>query len=181
MEKMHANLRECMNYLIQLFYKTDKRYSCTRTKLGKMLSILAFKYACKGMKLFDETIYKYPNCGTSIYETSCLFSNIYARALLGENADGKKMISNVELNHMAYIPERYRDISRCYSMLKADIESLFLNFGAYSHSDLSDELNPIVEYEGICRPDGSIDLKAIAHLDKNQFPNNKVIEYIFKK
>jgi hypothetical protein len=59
MEKMHANLRECMNYLIQLFYKTDKRYSCTRSKISKLLSILAFKYAVYSIQLFDEKIFRY--------------------------------------------------------------------------------------------------------------------------
>ena len=62
-----------------------------------------------------------------------------------------------------------------------DIEELFYNFGAYSSYDLTMLLKPIVECEGVCRADSSIDLGAIANLDKNQFPNNKVVEFIFKK
>jgi len=181
MKSAHANLRGCANYLIQLFYKTDKRYSCTRSKIGKLLSILAFKYACKGIKLFEETIDRWPNCGTFIKETRFLVPvDVYVRDIDAVNPDGKKMIAGVELNHNACIPEFHQNISGLLPNLKRDIEDVFFYFGAYSQVDLSDELNPIVEYGRVCRPDGSVDLNEIAHLDKNLFPNN-VVEYIFKR
>ena len=181
MKEAHAILHHNTNYLIQLFYKTDQKYSCTKTKIGKLLSILAFKYAVKEIELFDEKIYRYPKCGTLIKELGVRIPlDVYRRDFDEKDNDGKKMISVDELKHGTFIPKSYRDISMCYSWEREAIEDLFLNFGAYSTSDLADELNPIVEYKGICEPDGSINLEAIAHLDKNQFPNNKVVEYIFK-
>lgn len=67
MQNSNLRLKEITYYLIQQFYKTGEKYSCTQTKLGKLLSILAFKYARNGQKLFDTPIYKYPpRCGTLI-------------------------------------------------------------------------------------------------------------------
>ena len=67
MIELNANLKDVTSCLIRMFYQTDKKYSCTQTKLGKMLSILAFRYAINGEKLFNESIYRYPpNCGTLI-------------------------------------------------------------------------------------------------------------------
>lgn len=170
---------ECANYLIQFFYKTDKRYSCTRTKIGKLLSIVAFKYAIKyDENIFPWDIYRYPECGTLIASVQHYVDRDVYFAYPYVNS--KKSISRNELNENADIPNRYKEVSNISPRLKKDIEDVFFTFGAYSQVDLSEELNPIVEYKGICRPDGSIDLEAIASLDKNQFPDNKVVEYILK-
>lgn len=170
---------ECANYLIQFFYKTNKRYSCTRTKIGKLLSILAFKYAVKyDENIFSWEIYRYPGCGTLIAGLQCYVDRDVYFAYPYDNS--KKRISRNELNENADIPDRYKDVSNLDPKLKEEIENVFFTFGAYSQSDLSDELNPIVEFNGICRHDGSIDLDAVANLDKNQFRGNKVVEYMFK-
>ena len=45
METRFYCFTDIVDYLISLFYKTNKKYSCSRTKIGKLLSILEFKYA----------------------------------------------------------------------------------------------------------------------------------------
>ena len=74
MTELHADLKEIANYFIELFKATGSKYSCSRTKLSKLISIVAFVYAKKDEKLFDEKIYKYKTdsvdefCGTGIQE-----------------------------------------------------------------------------------------------------------------
>lgn len=174
---MYEHLARCNNYFIQLFYKTGKRYSCTRTKLGKLLSILAFKYAANDKLLFFEEIYCYPNCGTAIKELMCEVERDVYRNYHYE--DGKKRISKHELKANVDIPKMYPDTSLLKSELKKDIEDVFFSFGAYSQKDLSDVLNPIVEYEGICNSEGIIELEKIILLH-DKLPDNEVIKYIFK-
>jgi len=171
---------ECANYLIQFFYKTNKRYSCTRTKIGKLLSILAFKYAVKYDEniIFPWEIYRYPGCGTLIAGLQYYVDRDAYFAYPYDNS--KKRISRNELNENVDIPDRYKDVSNLDPKLKEEIENVFFTFGAYSQVDLGEELNPIVEHEGICHAD-IVDLEAVACLDKNQFPDNKVVEFIFKK
>lgn len=174
----YESLARCKNYFIQLFYKTGKRYSCTRTKLGKLLSILAFKYAANDKLLFFEEIYRYPNCGTAIKELMCGIERDVYREYAYE--DGKKRIHKHELKANVDIPKMYPDISLLKPEIKKDIEDVFFNFGAYSQSDLSDVLNPIVEYEGICNSEGIIELEKIILLH-DKLPGNKVLDYIFNR
>ena len=176
----YVKLMGCANYLIQFFYKTDKKYSCTRSKIGKLLSILAFKYAVKGIELFDEPIYRWSKCGTLIKGTNRVFSDVYVSYDMRPKQDAKKVIHPYEVNEEINVPNQYEKIYEIPCEVMKDIEDVFYNFGAYSQDDLSELLNPIVEYEGVCHGD-IVDLEAIARLDKNQFPDNKVVEFIFKK
>lgn len=172
------HFKSCMNYLISFFYKTDKRYSCTRTKLGKILSILAFKYAVKGVNIFDEPIRKYENCGTLINSTKFWPRDIYPHYPEQIN-DDKRKISIFSIKSTADIPNTYSEIGEMSSELMIDIKNVFCEFGAFSQKDLSDLLNPIVEYPGVCNEDGTINLDEIKKLDKYNFLGNKVVQYIF--
>lgn len=179
MKKTNVGIEECANYLIQLFYKTEKRYSCTRTKIGKLLSILAFKYAVQDeISIFPWEIYRYPKCGTSIaWLNTCIDRDVY---LNYPYVDSKKRISKKELNENVDIPNGYKEISNLLSRIKNDIEDVFFAFGAYSQVDLSEELNPIVEYEGICLPNGMINLDNLIVL-QDKFMGNKVLDYVFNR
>ena len=173
------NIGECANYLIQLFYKTEQRYSCTRTKIGKLLSILAFKYAVQDKEyIFPYEIYRYPECGTLIVWVQANVDRDIYFTYPYDNS--KKRISRNELNENVDIPDCYKKISSLFPKVKDDIEDVFFAFGAYSQVDLSEELNPIVEYEGICLPDGSINLDNIVFLH-DKLPGNKVLNYIFNR
>ncbi len=177
METRYENLEHCANYLVQLFYKTDKRYSCSRTKIGKLLSILAFKYATKDIKLFFEPIYRYDGCGTAIAHINYYLPRDVYRMLEYDNS--KRRIRKSELKEDVDIPAWYQDISSLFPTIKEDIEDVFFTFGAYSQVHLSEELNPIVEYERMCDDDGRINLAHILAV-YGKLPGNKVVEYIFK-
>lgn len=175
----YADFISCTNYLIQFFFKTEKKYSCTRMKIGKLLSILAFRYECKGIQLFDEVIY-WDICNTVINQLT-LFYPIDTYYQKNPMDDANKIIDPDELKEGIDIPDFYKVKLTIPDEVMKDIEELFYNFGAYDSYDLTRLLKPIVQHEGICRPNGSIDLEAIANLDKNHFPDNKVVEFIFKK
>lgn len=163
---IHANLRESANYLIQLFYQTKKRYSCTRTKVGKLLSIVAFVYAKKGEKLFDETIFKYDNCGTSINELKVYVDrDVYIQY---QYADDCQYI-NCEFLRDEDVIEKHKDIGSIDDTLKDVIENVFRNFGAFSAYDLGQCINPIVNLPQIVNEKGEIQLHNISIINFELF------------
>lgn len=173
-------LRDCANYLILLFYKTNKRYSCTRTKIGKLLSILAFKYARINHRVFWDKIYKYPGCGTYIENLEGICQRDVYFQLYYE--DDNKEIPLEEIDKNIIAPMEDKDFTCISSWVRMDIEDVFHKFGAYSQERLGECLNPIVEYEGICESDGSINLNKIAELksgDINKMSSNEAMDYIF--
>lgn len=174
----YANFMSCTNYLIQFFLKTEGKYSCTRMKLGKLLTILACKYARKGIELFSDPIY-WDKVGVSIYELKLFYGiDIYpAKKTVWDN---NKVIDYHTLKKDVQIPEYYKLICKIPDDVAKEIEDLFYNFGAYSSADLTMLLKPIMEYEGVCGNDGMIEFEVVESLDKKQFFNNKVAEYIFK-
>ena len=180
LKESNVYLEDCMNYLILLFYKTETKYSCSRTKLAKLLSILAFKYARKNRRIFLGSIYRYPECGTAIKELSLYCPrDVY---LASGYEDDKKVIPLDEMHWDIITPIEDKDFASLSSDIKKAIEDVFYNFGAYSQVQLGECLNPIVEYEGVCKPDGSINLNQIAKLgihDLNDMGSNEVIDYIF--
>ena len=182
MNKLNTNFKTITNYLIQLFYKTDKKYSCTQTKIGKMLSILAFKYAQKDKLLFNENIYKYsPDCGTFIKDLVFIPNDIYFRDIEFDNPDNSKYISDI-FNEKAEIPECYLNIEILPVEIESEIEMLFRKYGAYSSRKLAELLNPIVD-KIVDDNSDLILLEKLAIIEKKEFnvdDTNNLIEYIFE-
>lgn len=183
MENLNVNLKQVVNYLIQLFYKTDKKYSCTQTKIGKMLSILAFKYAQKNQLLFNENIYKYPpDCGTLIRDLVFIPNDIYFRDIEFENPDNSEFIDDI-FNDNVEIPARYFNTIALPVEIEAEIEKLFRKYGAYSSRKLAELLNPIVDK--IVEENGDlIRLEKLSKIEKGEFnldDSNSLIEYIFEQ
>ena len=164
--EIHVNLRESANYLIQLFYQTKKRYSCTRTKVGKLLSIVAFVYAKSGKKLFDEAIFKYDNCGTSINELKVYIDrDVYIQYQYEDDCQ----YINSEFLHHEDIIEKHKDIDSVDDTLKKVIEDVFRNFGAFSAYDLGQCINPIVNLPQMVNEKGEIQLHIIPTIDFELF------------
>lgn len=171
-------LHDCADYLIQLFYKTNKKYTCNRPKIGKLLSILALKYARVNRKVFLDGIYKYPGCGTYIPElTAYCGRDVYQNL---EYKDNNKVIPLDEFDNLI---SAIIDYNTCIPIdVIKGILAVFYNFGAYSQKRLGDCLNPIVEYKDVCEDDGSINFNKIAELKINdlyKIGSNEVIDYIF--
>ena len=174
MKNLNMNLKEITYYLIQLFYKTGKKYSCTQTKLGKLLSILAFKYARNEQLLFNESISKYPpHCGTLIEDLVFIPKDIYIRDLDVEDPDKLKII-NEPFDDKAEIPNNYMDINNLSDQVKKDIEDLFRLFGSYPASKLGEYLNPIVELT--VSDDNKIILNMIKTISIEDFSENELNE-----
>ncbi|MBQ7136697.1 MAG: hypothetical protein IJO43_01815 [Bacilli bacterium] len=178
----NVNARDLAYYMIRMFYETDRKYSCTRTKIGKLLSILSFKYATKGIILFDDPIYRYDDCGTHIKDVSVwLYRDEY---LMDEYQDDKKYITD-EFKRPKNLPngqlKRYNALNNTLGNLteevKREAEEVFRRFGAYSQVDLSKILNPIIENTGT-QSYGKIDLSRIPSAIAETEPNNDVVKYI---
>ena len=172
---------DIVDYLISLFYKTNKKYSCSRTKIGKLLSILEFKYArMKKHRVFLRDIYRYPNCGTAIHALTVECDrDVYRMINYGDN---NKKIAFSEIDFNVIPPMESKDFSCIPLEIREEIERVFCNFGAYTHKRLGDCLNPLVEYDSVCGPEGIVNLNRIAELttyDIKNIGSNEVIDYIF--
>lgn len=181
MENLNTSLKDITYSLICFFYKTNKKYSCTQTKLGKMISILAFKYAKNNQRLFNEPVYKYPpHCGTLIEDLVFIPKDIYTRDLDIEDPDKTDIISE-DFNETVEIPSTYADADSLSFELKQEIENLFIFFGAYPASKLGEYLNPIVD-KLVKRDSNEIILENILNIsivDFNENEINEIIKYIF--
>lgn len=184
MQELNVNLKESTNFLVQLFYKTGRKYSCSRTKIGKMLTILAFRYARKGEILFAESIYKYDDCGTAINELKVIVDrDVYVRS----RYEDKEQQIDIPMNvNQFYIPNKHLNVETLSLGVQKEIEKVFCYFGAYSARKLGQDLNAIITKGQITKTNGEIDLSQIHILSKEFFfsyedtnLNNSIIRYLF--
>lgn len=180
--ELYADFHQAINYLIQLFYKTGQKYTCSRTKIGKLLSIVAFVYARRGYKLFDEKIYKYDGCGTAIREVMVYCDrDVYMQYRYFNNRQyiDDDFISDEQ------IPERYQKINNLNNELKEIIEDVFRHFGSFFTYDLGDFLNPIVELPQMVNENNEVNLNMIQSITLADFANNEqdnaLINYLLKE
>lgn len=174
LENLNTSLEDLCCLLVPLFYKTGCKYSCSRTKIGNLLSILAFKYVIDGKKLFNETIYKYDNCGTAITEIIDMLETDEYSVYLYQ--DDKEYISD-ELLISAILPERWQRIPQLSFEIMRDTLEVFRVFGAYSKSDLSEILNPISE-KATNVSYGKIELSKIPSIIDEIDQNNVLVKYL---
>lgn len=151
MKELHVNLAYATRYLVQLFYQTGQKYSCTRTKIGKLLSIVAFAYARKGEQVFDEKIYKYDGCGTAIKELLSIIEDRDVYLRFNYQDDQKFITDNLSVVISEYIT----------TDVQQTIEFVFRKFGSYSAKQLGECINVLVEQEHLLCDDDSINLSKI--------------------
>ncbi len=183
MKKKNINLKYLTNYLIQMFYKTGQKYTCTQTKIGKLISIISFAYARNGEILFEEAIYKYNECGTAINELKLLVPDrdIYIQS---SYIDGQHIIDEPFKDEL-FDPlddslKKYAEIGEISVDLKIVIEDVFRKFGAFSPRDIGQLINVVVECDGVTNLDGSINLDKISKIDKSYFKQtNILVDYLF--
>lgn len=181
--EIHADLNEAANYLIQLFYQTGRKYSCSRTKIGKLLSIVAFLYAKNGQKLFDETIFKYDNCGTSIHELKFFIDrDVYIQYQYDDDCQyiECKLDKNVD------ILDKHKETNSLSEELKAEIENVFRHFGSFCAYHLGQCINPIVDLPQIVNDNNEIQLHILSNISKESFANgslnaenNYLVKFLF--
>lgn len=182
MEELNVSLERVADYFIALFRASGERYSCSRTKLGKLISIVAFKFAHNNFKLLSEKIYKYDNCGTYIKELSSIVDRDVYVSLSYEDQRGVIIpVDAISLNIASPI---------CDNIIKnneiiATIRTVFSKFGAYKATDLGIEISDLITaLPSFVSEDGSVDLNIIkqnANISdfEREFPDNQVVSYIF--
>lgn len=188
MENMGLNLTKLTNYFVQLFYKTNQRYSCTRTKIGKLLSIFAFEYACEGKRAFKETIHKYDDCGTAIYEIMERFTDrdIYTKCAYEDKISTIPDDYFYSADDSIIIPNEYMDVYDLDKDVLSRIEKVFKAFGSYSPTELGECINPIVNCDGVVNNYGEVKLERLEKLTYEDFKkyenmsNLTLIQYLFK-
>jgi hypothetical protein len=181
MKEAYINLEDAINYLVEQFYLTDRKFSCTRTKIGKILSIIAFRYALREQKLFKETIHEYNGCGTIIYEVMDRFDDgdIYTRIQYNDDCH---IIKNEEFNKNAEIPNEYRNYNTLSEENKKIIRTAFCRFGAYSQSELGRYITSILSIKDVVNNNGEVNLDQISKLtDKDFSEKNTVIKFLFEE
>ncbi len=182
MKSLKVNLNESANYFIQLFYATGMKYSCTRTKIGKLLSILSFKYARREEKLFEEAIYKYDDCGTAIRElTAHVDRDVYIRCLYED--DGREYIEDIDDTINPDMATKYCCTNSLTEDVRRSIVEVFRKFASFSPRQLGEFINPIVNHDGVTRTDGVVDLSIFYTLEKKDFETDlhskMLIDYLF--
>lgn len=180
LQRLSVDLIHATNYLIQLFYATNKKYTCTRTKLGKMLSIAAFVYARKGQMLFDENIYKYKDCGTAIKELQVYDQVIYTP---DEFSDNSLVINVADSNATIENLDSYK-VTNLSDDIKATLGDVFCNFGSYPASKLGDNLGMFLDLILDDEDSNKIDLTKILHINHTDFSETNdhldVLNYILR-
>ena len=180
-ENLHINLEEATNYLVQLFYKTGQKYSCSRTKIGKLLSIVAFKYVVEDKNAFDEIIYKYNDCGTAFNELKLYTDrDVYIKVEYFDDKEYIKENLNDEINEVD-APDKYKGTKNLPNEFKNRVQEVFREFGAYSAIDLGECINALVDNYNITKPNGEIDLLKINELSKKfhvDSQTSKLIQYL---
>lgn len=171
---LNVDLEELCCFLIPLFYETDCKYSCTRNKLGKLLTILAFKYAMNGERLFNEKIYRNGNCGTIIEQIMDVFEK--DEYVLPEYNDDRKYIKE-ELEASIKLPQRFQIMPDLSFDVMNDMLDVFRNFGAYYPSDLSRVLNPIVD-KVTKESHGEVELFKVPYVIDAVDSENDVVKYL---
>lgn len=183
MKNINVNLKSAANYFIQLFYKTGCKYSCTQTKIGKLLTILAFLYARRGMILFEETIYRYKGCGAIIDNLKSIIvdRDVYINSEY-DDFDGeiRDSLDSTLFNELGESLGVYSDISGLSPECVQYIEQVFRRFGAYSAYSLGQLINPIVDHKDVVEYNEIVNLDSITRLNLDDFEqSNELIEYIF--
>lgn len=171
-----VSLKSAAQYLIELFNQTGQIYSCTRTKIGKLLSIAAFKYARLGHQLFNEGIYKYKDCGSVVEDLV---------AYIGMEPYVNYQYQDRQAEIPEEIAQKTQNVAPSFENCQAGniIREVFLNFGSYSARDLGVLINKLVEYPGIADENDKIDLEKIKALTEEEWDtigDNTLITYLRK-
>ena len=181
MENLNVNLEQAANYLIRMFYQTGQKYSCTRTKIGKLLSIVAFVYAKKDRRIFNETIYKYGDCGTTINElTATVDRDVYLQCEYQN--DGNYI--NDQFDASALIPDKHKNISSIEKDVAIVLENVFRHFGSYSAYELGQFICPIIEASNMILENNVVNLPQLCKLEYKDFEvsenNHNLLKYLFE-
>lgn len=140
------------NYLIQCFWNTrigGQRIKCTRTKIGKLLTIVQILYIKKnGQVAFDDVIAE-ETCGTSIpvlsvYRYPYDIWDICSNELSNNTVfyEQNSVINLLDVSKVSdTIPELYDLKDEVSDSIKKLIMDVFVNFGSYDGYEIGKLIN----------------------------------------
>ncbi len=134
-----VNVIGAAKFIVQLYYKCDSRYKCSRTKLEKLLTIASLTVMKNGDELFVDKI-TINQCGTGIPA----LSNKFLPDLIGgvEDEDGNP-ISRAMVCNSVEAPSIYKieETEKVDSKIEKLLEDVFINFGNYKAVELGKKLD----------------------------------------
>lgn len=161
-------------FLLTLFYKTERKYTCAREKTLQLLTILALDYAYNGYKLFDEEILINGN-GEAFIKGLMWLPNQEYLGMQVENDNKEYIISNLDESKDNLVPFMYR-CNTVDDELKEKATNAFRKFGSYTQTDLVTMISPILNR--ITREDGVVELTNISSVVDEIKEENDVINYL---
>ena len=158
LNNLNIDSRTASWFLLTLFYKTERKYTCTKDKTLQLLTIMALDYANNGDKLFNEEILRSDNGGAYIQELMWLSNNEYI-GMNPQNDDKEYIHVDLDESKNELVPFIYRCSTNGYELRGQTIE-LFRRFGSYPQDDLITMISPILD--GITNEDKTIDLTKVS-------------------
>lgn len=164
-------------FFLTLFYKTGRKYTCTKEKILQLLTIVALDYACSGDKVFSEEILISDNYEPYIKGLLCSSKCEYIKSL--EQNDNKRYIDEIlDETKEDLVPFMYR-CNVVDDELKEKAIDVFRNFGSYSQKELKAMISPIVNK--LTTKDKVVDLIKTPYIINEIDTDNEVINYLKHK
>lgn len=150
--KKIMDAKNLANFLIQEYWKNrvdGLRIECTRTKIGKLLTIIQIlSIKCRHQLAFKDTI-AVETCGTSVPILSILWYpyNIWELSVneLFDNSVFFKRNAKIDTKSVTIedkpLPDLYKNISDIDDSLKKIVKDVFLEFGAYDGYEIGKLIN----------------------------------------
>lgn len=161
-------------FLLTLFFKTERKYTCTKVKTSQLLTIIALDYANNGDKLFDTDIFKSEDDEIYISSLVGLSKREYIGAI-NQNDDNQYIDADLDDSKEYLVPFVYR-CNTVDENLKEKTISVFRHFGAYSQEDLATMINPILNK--ITNEDGMVNLTKASSIINETNEDNEVVKYL---
>lgn len=168
---------ESAKYVIRLYFRTGSKYTCSRTKVEKIVAIAAFTAYRQKKRLLIDNIYL-KNCGVGFPQINTVF---FSDIIDGKEDDNQYIYDKIDVS----IPvlERYirnNDEDDLNPSVKELLETTFRTFGAFNSRTLGcaidDFKNEIITNQ-IVDERKAIDFFSNDSL-KNNYKNNLIIDYI---
>lgn len=147
----NIDIFDAAKYMVCLYYKADKLYTCSRTKIEKLLAIADLIFIKHAKRLFPQLPIYINSCGIGyrvLSTNSFLFpiDNIISGECQKEFADN----ITIKLNAEQVVPQIY-EIEFPEENARKVLEGVFCHFGAYTAKLIGstiDDFKEQLQYDG---------------------------------
>lgn len=133
-----VKVESAAKFLASLYFKTGRRYTCTKTKIEKMLTIAWFIKLRNGEQLFINSVLV-NNCGTGVSG----LEEFEATVNMGTEVEDGKRITDCICLEETNVPEIYKEksIGEIDNKIKKLLVDVFREFGNCKASDIGTTLD----------------------------------------